>query len=74
MSHRHTKPDQFELFGPSERTCPLQTPLWQNLPHPTRHKITCLMTRLLMEHSTSRDTEPAEEARNLHHSGESDDV
>ena len=74
MRRRHIKPDQFELFGPLQGTYPLQTPLWQNLPQPTRHKITGLMARLLMEHDPGHEPTPQEEARNLHQSGESDDV
>lgn len=74
MRRRHTKPDQFELFDPPEGTYPLQTPLWQNLPQSTRHKITGLMARLLMEHGPSHEPAPEEEARTLHQSAESGDV
>ena len=74
MSHHHTKPDQFELFGPPEGTCPLPTPQLQSLPIRTRHKITGLMARLLMEHGPNHEPAPEEEAGNLRHSGESDDV
>jgi len=74
MRCRHTKPDQFELFDPPHGTYPLQTPLWQNLPQPTRYKITGLMARLLMEHDPGHEPSPEEEAGNQHQSKESDDV
>lgn len=74
MRRRHTKPDQFELFDPPEGTYPLQTPLWQNLPQPIRHKITGLMARLLMEHGPGHEPSLQEEAGNLHRRKESDDV
>ena len=73
MRRRHTRPDQFELFDPPEGTYLLQMPRWQNLPQSTRHKITGLMARLLMEHCPSPEPVP-EEARNLHQSAENDDV
>ena len=74
MRRRHTKPDQFDLFDPPEGMHSLQTPLWQNLPQSTRHKITGLMARLLVEHGPSHEPAPEEEARSLHQSAESDDV
>ena len=74
MRRSQTKPDQLDLFGPTGRTCPWQTPQWQNLPQPARRKITELMARLLMEYGTSQGPGPEEETRNLHQSGESDDV
>lgn len=74
MRRRHTKLDQFELFDPPGGTYPPHTPLWQDLPQPTRHKITGLMARLLMEHGPNHEPAPEEEAGNLRHSGESDDV
>ena len=49
-------------------------PLWRNLPQSTRHKITGLMTRLLMEHGPGPELTPEEEARNLHQSAENGDV
>ncbi len=53
MHKSHTKPVQLELFALSQDSNPIVTPKWQNLPMPTRHKITGLMARLLMEHDTN---------------------
>ena len=74
MRRSQTKPDQLDLFGPVGRTCPLQTPQWQNLPRSARHKITDLMARLLIEHGTNHEAEPDAEARNLFRNGGSGDV
>ncbi len=52
MRQTRTKPDQLDLFGPLQRTRPLQTPQWHSLPDPTRHRITRLMIRLLMAHGS----------------------
>ena len=52
MRQTRTKPDQLDLFDPLQRTRPLQTPPWHSLPNSTRHKITRLMTRLLMAHGS----------------------
>ncbi len=57
MHKSHTKPVQLELFGLSQDSNPIVTPKWQNLPMPTRHKITGLMARLLMEHDRSHQAE-----------------
>lgn len=58
MRRRHTRPDQFELFGPPQGSCPLQTPQWQNLPCRTRSEVTSLVARLLMEHGRRERNEP----------------
>ena len=74
MNHRHTNPDQFDLFGQPESICPLQTPQWESLPMRTRHKITGLMARLLMEHNGSYEPGPGEEVADPLRSGEIGDV
>lgn len=58
MRRSQTKPDQLDLFGPMGRTCPLQTPQWQNLPCQTRNEVTMLVVRLLVEHGRRQSKEP----------------
>lgn len=72
MRRFRTKPDQLDLFGPMGRTCPLQTPQWQNLPQSTRHKVKGLMARLLMEHDPNHEPASQEAARNLQSAGNGD--
>jgi hypothetical protein len=74
MRRSQTKPDQLDLFGPTRRPCPLQTPRWQTLPLPARRKITELMTRLLMEHGANHASGTREETGDISQSVESDDV
>jgi hypothetical protein len=74
MTHRHTKPDQFELFGPPMRTRPMQTPHWRSLPTGIRRKITSLMVQLLMAHEAGANAEPDRQIANPPQSGESGDV
>jgi hypothetical protein len=74
MNHRHTKPNQFELFAQPESGCPLQTPHWESLPIRARQKITGLMARLLMEHEGDHAAEPGGEVADPLQSRESGDV
>tara|TARA_R110000751_G_scaffold15474_1_gene50115 strand:+ start:30688 stop:30918 length:231 start_codon:yes stop_codon:yes gene_type:complete len=74
MRRSQTKPDQLDRFGSTGSTHPWQTPQWQNLPQPVRHKISGLMAQLLMEHGTNHEEVRAEEAGNLRHSVESNGV
>ncbi len=74
MHRRHTKPDQFELFGPPERMCLLQTPQWQNLPCQTRNAVTSLVVQLLMEHGHGERNESGGAVVDPLLSKENDDV
>jgi len=74
MAHRHTKPDQFELFEPPMPVRSLQTPHWQSLPIGTRYEITGLMVRLLMAHEASPELAPGRQVADPPQSGESGDV
>jgi hypothetical protein len=67
MRHHHSKPTQFELFGPSDMPKIKAIPDWRKLPFQTREVVTGLMARLLMEHAQ----EPAREED--HNAGEVDD-
>ncbi len=74
MRRRHAKPDQFELFGPSERPDLLQTPQWRNLPCRTRNELTSLVARLLMEHGHRESNGPGAAVADPLQSRESGDV
>ena len=70
MHKSHTQSVQLELFGLSQDGNPIVTPKWQSLPMPTRHKITGLMARLLMEHDTNHQAEDADDQLHNRESGD----
>ena len=70
MHKSYTKPVQLELFGLPQDGNPIVTPKWQNLPMPTRHKITGLMARLLMEHDTNHQAKDADDPLQNRESGD----
>jgi len=70
MHKSYTKPVQLELFGLPQNGNLIVTPKWQNLPMPTRHKITGLMARLLMEHDTNHQAEHVDDPLQNRESGD----
>lgn len=61
MRHHHDEASQLDLFGRPGDDDTVTTPKWQNLPSQTRHRITGLMTRLLVEHGAQSRQDLGEE-------------
>ena len=74
MRHHRKEATQFELFCLSDQANRVTMPAWQNLPAQTRQEITCLMTRLLVEHGRGKATERVPEDFDPTQIGEEDDV
>ncbi len=50
--HRTRTPGrQLEFLAPTPPSAQHTTPEWSSLPQPTRHALTALMTRLLVDHA-----------------------
>ncbi|WP_422000966.1 hypothetical protein [Roseovarius mucosus] len=59
---RKTMTTQLELFPETHSTAATLIPHWQSLPDDTRHAVTRLMARLMMEHAGATEGESYHEA------------
>ena len=74
MHPSRPKSIQLVLFDPPDRSRPLNTPQWWNLPPRTRRRAIVLMTRLFLEHCRTDAGEARAGASGARRSQESGDV
>ena len=54
MPARRRAPQQIDLFAGEAQTMSDSMPVWSGLPTETQASLTCLMTRLILDHTDKR--------------------